>query len=222
MFTEFFSKKLMGGISLTIVTFCVGYAFALSRVKCEDFYGAVYFLTSQELQVEAGAEFIKWDGGAGYLLKSEEGECLAISVFFDEASAQKVQKRLCASGKKTNILQKGKEKLYFKGKEKAKSNFYMGALNLFKSYMHILENCIGGLEDGMTQEACKRMLKILEKQFAHSRRVYEDYKVFANVCLESKKAIKEMSEGIVYLKDLRYLLCWQAEKYIELCNAFSL
>jgi hypothetical protein len=222
MFTEFFSKKLMGGISLTIVTFCVGYAFALSRVKCEDFYGSVYFLTSQELQVEAGAEFIKWDGGAGYLLKSEEGECLAISVFFDEASAQKVQKRLCASGKKTNILQKGKQKLYFKGKEKAKSNFYIGALNLFKSYMHILEDCIGELEGGMTQEACKRMLKILEKQFAYSKRIYKEYNAFAAICLQSKNSIQEVCRDIVYLKDLRYLLCWQAEKYVELCNAFSL
>ena len=222
MFTEFFSKKLMGGISLTIVTFCVGYAFALSRVKCEDFYGAVYFLTSQELQVEAGAEFIKWDGGAGYFIKSEEEECLAISVFLDKTSAQRVQERLNGSGQKTNILKKGKEKLYFKGKEKKKSRVYISALNLLKSYLLLLEDCIGQLENGMTQEACKRILKTLEKQFAYSKRIYKEYNAFAAVCLQSKNSIQELRRDIVYLKDLRYLLCWQVEKYVELCNAFSL
>jgi hypothetical protein len=88
--------------------------------------------------------------------------------------------------------------------------------------MLLLEDCIGRLESGMTQEACKRILRVIERQFIYSKWRYNVYPSFAKVCSQSGESLREICAQTVYLKDLRYLLCWQAEKYVELCEAFSL
>lgn len=222
MFTEFFYRKIVGSISLTIVAICICYAFSLSRVKCVDFYGRVYYLVSENTKIEASTEFVRWEGGAGYLLENEGVEHVALSVFLDKSSAEKVQKRLEESGEKIVLVAKGKEKLYFKGKEKRIAGKYVSALKLLKTYILLLEDCIAKLENGMTQERCKQILKTLEKQFAYLQVNYFDYKDFADACAQFKESLRCLSEDTVYLKDLRYLLCWQTEKYVKLCEAFSL
>ena len=226
MLAEFFSKGIMRNVTCAItiifVVICTTYAVTLSKAKAIPFEVKVYFLVGQDMQVEAGAEFIKWNGGAGYLLECEGAQYAVISVFFDRGSAESVQERLRENGQKTEVLLEGRDTLYFKGKEKKNCAMYLSALSLFKNYMSVLENCIGRLENGMTQESCRRILTMLQKQFHYSARSFEGYTTFSKLCRQSEEWLEEVCKETIYLRDLRYLLCWQAEKYIKLCDDFSL
>ena len=99
---------------------------------------------------------------------------------------------------------------------------YLSALKLLKSYIELLDNCVIGLERGMTQEACKRILKILEKQFSYSQNVYKSYPSFKKICKTSAMELQRIFGDTVYVKDLRYLLCYQADAFSKLCSAFSI
>ena len=224
MLTEFFYKyritRVACWLSLFFVLACVGYAFSLSKAKEVNFEESVYFLVLEDARIEAGTEFVKWQGGAGYLLSLGEEEYVAISVFLNKESAEIVQKRLRENGQKTSLIKKGVQRLYFKGKEKRKASMYINALNLFKSYVHLLEDCIGRLENGLTQEGCKRILKTLEKQFCYAQKVYAGYPAFSHLCDKSSQELSKICEGIIYLKDLRYLLCYQIDVFFALCDVF--
>ena len=226
MLTEFFNgkfiKKLSCVLCVVLTLVCVVYAYAFTRVKSIVIDASFYFLVSDDTRVEAGAEFVKWDGGAGYLLEHDNARYVAFTVFLDEEKGEAVRKALEVKGKGVSLLQKGAKTLYFKGRKKSKTGLYISALRLFKSYIILLNDCIGRLESGMTQEACKRILKTLTRQFQHSAKAYNDYTAFAKVCMQSKVDLEHICQKTVYLKDLRFLLCWQAEKYVELCQAFSL
>ena len=226
MFAEFFCKKRMGCLACTVAiavfSICIGYAHSFLMIKSIEINEEFYFLISDDTHIEASAELVKWDGGAGYLLEEGGTRYVAITVFMDRASAEIVQQRLLTNGQRTSLLKRGTQKLYFKGKEKEKRELYVSALNLFKNYLVLLEDCITKLENGMTQEACKRILKTIERQFRCAQNLYAGYVAFKEVCGNTINDIVEICTHTVYLKDLRYLLCWQAEKYIQLCDSFAL
>lgn len=226
MLAEFFSKRIIRTfscvIAVTFVLICTGYAFALSRVKRVPFEWNVYFLVNQGMAVEAGAEFIKWNGGAGYLIEREGERYAAIHVFFDRSSAENVQNRLTESGQGASIISIGTHALYFKGNEKGHGELYVKALKLLKSYVYLVEDCIVRLENGMSQEACIRILKTITSQFKHAKTVYANYPQFGAVCKETVRELQSICCGTVYLKDLRFLLCYQTDSLIDLCSNFSI
>ncbi len=170
--------------------------------------------------MEAGAEFAKLEGGAGYLLCVEGREYVALSVYGSEEEGIAVQGNLLGEGKTTQLVCEEVSSLYFRGRERKNTDLYVNALRTFREYMSVLIGCISRLEKGGTQERCKDLLGILQRQFAYAREAFAGYGDFANVCEKSQGELQKMGEGTVYLKDLRYLLCWQAEQYVELCAAF--
>ena len=209
-------------VCATFILCCVSYAYQISQAESIVFAGKVYFLVSNDTRIEASAEFVKWDGGAGYLLEHEGSQYVAYTVFLDEKEGRSVQSKLTTKGKASSLLQTGSKTLYFKGKEKAKAKVYVNALNLLKSYIRLLSDCIGMLDNGMTQEASKRVLTILAKQLYCAKNNYSGYAAFAALCEKAEGDVLKICQGEVYLKDLRFLLCGLAEKYTKLCAAFSL
>ena len=226
MSAEFFYKRIIRHFSCVIafvfVVFCAGYAFTLSRIKRVAFSMKVYFLVEQGGSVEAGVEFVKWNGGAGYVIEYGGEIYVAINVFFDVGSAKKVQDRLAENGNASTILSQEIYTLYFEGGEKKTSALYVNALKQLKSYIFLLEDCIAKLENGMSQEACKRILKIIAAQFQQAQRIYADYPRFKVVCKQTEQQLQSIYNGTVYLKDLRFLLCYQADCLMRLCSAFSI
>ena len=226
MLAEFFYKKKFGcfvcAIVLTFIFGCVAYARYFVGIKSVDVDETFYFLVRKDAGIEASAELVRWDGGAGYFIEEGGSEYVAINVFLKKEEAELVQKRLSLKGASTTILQKRIQKLYFKGRKKEQATLYVAALNLFKSYMIVLEECITRLENGLTQEACKRILKTLEKQFRYVEKTCDGYLQMQKACSVISSVVSQMCSTTVYLKDLRYLLCWQAEKYIQLSGAFAL
>ncbi len=223
MSTKFFSKKresIAFGLSLACIVCALCYALTLCFFKRVDMGATFYFLTAEEEHVEAGAEFVKLEGGAGYLLEVDGEEYVALSVYDAEEEGERVRENLLKTGKKTKLVKAGVERLYFRGKERKNANLYVNALRLFQQYISVLSGYIDRLEEGLTQERCKELLRLLERQYARAEEDYAEYAAYAQTCRHTREELARAVEKTVYLKDLRYLLCWQAERYLQLCAAF--
>lgn len=227
MSTDFLYKKWLGasiGLLAFVFTFCsFAYAYVLSKARIEPSCGRVYFLVSQEANVEVGAHFAQWEGGAGYLFSYKEEDYVAMSVYFEETDGATVQAALLADGKETELLALGGDRLCFKScTQKKRANAYLGALRAFYGCLQVFGQGIALLEQS-TQEKTKTYYLPLERQFSYLGKEYEQsYPDFSKVCKDGALALRELSSQTLYVKDLRYLLCELSEKYVTLTSAFSL
>ena len=65
-------------------------------------------------------------------------------------------------------------------------------------------------------------VKTLAAQYEYTSEVYVEYLGFNEVCKQSAEELQSICRGTVYLKDLRYLLCYQTDNFLKLCSAFSI
>ncbi len=217
MSTDFF-KRFSCALAMLFVAATLVYAACVGSAKAVDVSIAFYFLVSEDTRVEAGAEFIKLDGGAGYLL----AEGVALSVYRKKEEGISVQAGLSESGKRTTLIEKEVKKLYFCGMQKRNYKTFLSAIELYDGCISVLDECISRLEKGMTQEACRRILTHLRRQFAQAGKLYRGYSEFAALCKREEENLATFEDGNVYGRDLRYLLCAQAESLLELCDAFTI
>ena len=226
MSTDTFFKKVISNFAAAVLLlFCMlscTYAGVVASAQSVEVNGRFYFLVTDDTKVEVGAEFAKLEGGAGYLIEHDGREYVTLAVYLDEEEGLAVQSNLKKAGKTTSLLQKSVSTLYFKGREKKQHTFLVGGLNTLKSYVCVLRNVIDYLAEGLSQEGCKSLLKTLVRQYQHAKEYYREYEELSETFDKSAQQLFTYLDGVVYLKDLRYLLCWQAEKYIALCGEFSL
>ncbi len=217
-------KWIVFAVTLGVTFGAFAYAKTLSTVETVALNAEFYYLVSEDMQMEAGAEFVRLDGGAGYLLTNGDEEYVALSVYLKERDGVTVLENLKNNGKTGRILGRKVDKLYLKTTEQKKqASLYQGAFQSLYGCMQVLEECIFRLEKGMTQESCKRLLNTLKKQVVYLEKEYEgEFEKCASVCKEAKTCLTEMVSNTVYLKDLRYLACFLAEEYVSLANVFSL
>lgn len=227
MSTVFLCKKfyeMVVGILAFIFTFCMfSYAYFFASARVEDVDGYVYFLVSKETNVEVGAHFSRWEGGAGYLLTHNHNVYVATSVYFSEADGVAVQTALLANGKHVQVLKLGQDKLYFKSyKQKKGANIYLDALRIFYGYLQVFGRGITLLEEG-TQEQATEYYQPLQRQLSFLGEKYKGiYPAFSKVCVKGAIALRELGSKTLYVQDLRYFLCGLSEEYVALTSAFSL
>lgn len=224
MTTVFFVKKLLYrlciGILLGIVFTVLSYTVYLAQEKTVWVGKGFYFLVSADVHIEAATHSARLDGGAGYLLENKGETYVAYSVYLNEADVKAVQQNIDAD---IALIKRKIGTLSFKGKEKRKEKLYIGAFNTLYNCIEIISKSISMLERGATQEACKRILFLLERQFGYMASTYqENYASFSNVCANIQKSINALLENTVFCKDLRYVLCEACEGYIQLASQFSL
>ncbi len=211
-------RNVMQFMPILVVVVVLVYAWWIGRMQTVEINTNFYFLVSQNTHVETSTELVKLDGGAGYLLKDLDCEYVAFSVYRSREEGEIAQKNLTDKGANAILLQKGAQRLAFRGVDKIKMDAYISALNTFNAYMGVLDECIYRLERGMTQEAGKRLLGILKRQYQGAEKSFAEYVKFADICQQSTEWIKRFCTDVLYTKDLRYLQCWQAEQYLALCE----
>ena len=134
-----------------------------------------HFLVSEEKSVEAGAEIMKLEGGAGYILRYKDKEYAVLSVYLSQEDALSVQEVLSLQNKRAHLLCLSTKSLCFRGKRlRKKVSLYMGALQTFYAYLVLLEENITRLEVGLTQEKSKGLLTGLKRQLSYISEVYAD------------------------------------------------
>lgn len=227
MATDFFYRKLWkitAGIAAVFFTaFCFVYALFLNRAKAVEMRVGFFYLVREEMNVEVGVEFVKLEGGAGYLLRQDGKDYVVLSVYLKEKDALAVQASM-SQGKDAQLLYVGVGTLYFKSaKQKKNAAVYVGALQTFREYMEVFSAAIAQLEDGATQESVKRILLPLSRQCTYLSREYaEIYPDFSSVCQRCAKRIEQYCTKILFVGDLRYELCGMTEDYLALANKFSI
>ncbi len=225
MQTDFFAKKLyLAAVGIALAFFTLStllYAAFLWQAQSVWVGHSFYFLLSSTEHIEAGVYDAQWKGGAGYLLEHEGKEYVTLSVYLHEEEGVAVQNSMAES---TRLLQIDVGQLYFKTcEEKKKATLYQDALNCLHSCMEVLDGEINRLANGATQQSTLRILDILWRQLNYLSAVYaDDFPKYAQACKCASKQLNDILSNVVYVKDLRYLLCDMTASYLQICGDFSL
>ncbi|MBE5744548.1 MAG: hypothetical protein E7355_00210 [Clostridiales bacterium] len=225
MSADFFKKRTIA-ITAGVAVFCVIigiclYARYLDRATVEAFSQNYYFLVSDSTHVEASTHQIVLNGGAGYSMYENGRQYIAFASYLTATEAENVQKNI---QDETQIITLSAKNLYFKKrKDKKNKKKIVGAFQTLSNCITVLNQEIVRLETGATQESCKRILKILEKQFRYMSKTYDGvFPSCAAVCQKAVTDLVEIGNETVYTSSLRSLQCELCCSYIRLAKEFSL
>ena len=222
--TASFLKRIGVGALTFFFCLCGIYTWKLSKIKVYSFQVFYYYLVTDDLRVDAGAEFVRLEGGAGYLIEQNGREYVALNVYTNKGAGEQVRENLTEQCKSTYLKEIGVKKLYFWEKnDKRNADIYISALKCLQGDIALLETCGNLLEKGETQEQCKGLLKTLSQQMAFQGKKNERrYKAFSKLCERVTEKIERLLKGILYTKDVRYLLCETVDEYINLAKKFKI
>ena len=220
------SKRILG-VSLGTICVCFTlfsffYAGILVNVEAVQTGREFYFLVSKSAHVEVSAHIARLQGGAGYSLSCNRGAYAAYAVYFSLEESANALQTLQDSETEAQIIEVNANPLYTKGGNTQKEEI-KGAFNCLYAYMQILQSEISRLEKGATQESSKRILSALERQFDYlAKNTLTSISGFSNVCKNAQTCLLEWINDVVYVKDLRYLLCELSVAYVDLSRNFEL
>ncbi len=229
MLTDFLRKKqfyhlALSVVSLTFVLISVLYAYSITTVKSVFVGKNFYFLISESTHIEASTHFVSKNGGAGYLLEENQREYVAFSVYLNEEQGENVLSSMKREGEQTALLALTSSNLYFKTHtQKANAEEIKGAFSSLYGCIEVLNKEIVRLDKGATQQSSKRLLEMLQRQFAYMEKKYKkSFPKFAQVCKDGSEQLIKIISDIVYVGDLRYLECSLCVSFVDLTKKFSL
>lgn len=182
-----------------------------------------YFLVKdcEETTVTAVTGDIYSAGGAGYLLEGDNA--VAVACYFKESSAESVRKNLEEKGTETRLVVKSPAELTLRGGRAAYKKQIESNLETVDSFAHILYETANGLERSeLSQKEAKAALggvvSSLKGLIASNG---EDIFSLWNVALkEAERKGSELSGGLLFSKDLRYLQTMLCDKTVNMTNYF--
>ncbi len=193
----------VGGQGYARVNFSKSYYFVVK--DCEKTTGDIYSA-----------------GGAGYFL--ERDNAVAIACYFKEASAESVRKNLEEKGTETRLVVHSPENLVLRGSKSAYKQQIEGNLETVDSIAHILYDTANGLERSeLSQKQAKAALGGVVSSLkglieANSGNLFALW----NAALkEAERKGTELSGGILFAKDLRYLQTMLCDKSVSVTKYFS-
>ena len=198
------------------------YAQFLSGVQSVDVTKNFYFLVLDSTHIEVSTHQTQTLGGAGFLLNENRQDYVVLSVYLKSDEGERVLDSVLQTAKNAKLVTIKSGNLYFKTLfDKQKADFYVGAFDTLYSLIEVLNNEISRLDKGATQESSKRILGIYQKQFTYLQKKYQEgFSAFSSVCGRASKELFKIMDGIVYAKDLRYLLCELCVAYTDLSKEF--
>ena len=182
-----------------------------------------YFLVDTSVNVQASTYGAQSVGGAGYLLTVEKNIGVAYSVYFTEEESQQAKNSLQTSYANVSVWIISAPDIYLKKrKAKALAEKIEGAFESFYNNMQVLNAQTSRLEDGGTQQSCVRILNILASNFAYLGLEYKTVlPAYAKRCDEVGSVLRTLTNGIIYVRELRYLLCELCVSYVQFCEEYS-
>ena len=225
MSTDFIFKRIFSyGMAFLFVFFLVCSTAYFQNAKKEYVALQYFYLVHEDVYTQAGAMNAYQEGGAAYLLRENGKDCLALSVYTNEQSAQAVLSAFSYMDKEVRVIEKRVNELYFKTKkEKELSKLYTNGLQSFDECIHVLEECIFNLDKGLSQEKSGEILKILNRQLQYMGKRYRaDFKRLSKACFKISEGLTAACGSVIMANDLRYLLCEMAEQCLLSAKEFSL
>ena len=213
-----------GVLSVTFTFSAFFYAKTIEGASAVGTERNFYFLVAEGGSVEVSTQTIGLQGGAGYSLLYEDGVYAAYSVYFSEDESKVAQGSVEKTGEHAEIVVVTSKPLYLKTeKQKKHATTISGAFESLYGCMQVLHGEIARLERGATQESSKRILQTLSRQFSFLAKEYEKTIAgYKKACKNAEERLLEVTKGVVYAKDLRYILCELSVAYANLSKNFSL
>lgn len=213
----------VGTLLLCFNVGCLLFSLQLLKAKRVDVANTFYFLVSNSTHIQASTHETEIIGGAGYLLETQEREYATFSVYLSEKKAERARTALSERNVSAETLPVSVGEIWLKTKqEKKNAKVYRSAFELLDNFLQVLDGQIVRLTVGGTQESVKGVLEILKKQFVYTEKEYEKiFPEFSKLCRHTVKSLEEKLDGIVYAKDLRYLLCELCVGYAQMAGNFS-
>lgn len=216
-----FYRRIALFFSAIIFCFSILYTFVLLNVQTVYVEKSFYFLVCENVHIQASTYETQLLGGAGYLLRTEEQDFVAVSVYLSEENAALIQKQVLLP---TRIIALNSCKLYLKNvREKRLQAQLQNAFSCLGDCIELLNGEIVRIDKGATQETSKRILQTLcgnlfylEKQYA------ETLPTFSRVFQQSREQLENVVGQIIYAQDLRYTLCFLCDCYVKLGEEYSL
>lgn len=211
-------------VFIAAIVFCIaavavgGQSFA--RVSFSKSY---YFLikSCEETSVVAVSGDVYAAGGAGYYMEGENA--VAIACYFKETSAQSVQRNLESKGTETELIKREAEDLVLRGKKSEYKGQIESNLETVDQLAHILYDTANGLERSeLTQKQAKTSVEGVAASLKGLRDGNEDefFSGWNMGLLEAERRAKELAQGLLFAKDLRYLQAMLCDKTVRMANYF--
>lgn len=224
MSTFFLRKKVFFSLFVffiyTFIAISLFYAERIKNVQAYDLNQTFYFLVHTNENVEVGAYTVPLNGGAGYLLQTSSGETVAYTVYTKYSDAERGQNNVSDSAIECIDV----STVYFKTKkEKHNAQKFLGVMRSLYGCIEVLQAEINRLSKGATQESSKRVLKDLKGVFDRLTEESEkDSPKITRLCEKTAERLQRNIDGVVYCKDLRYILCDLCFSYVKIASEFSL
>lgn len=208
---------MTAGLVLFVAIGGQGYA----RVNFSKEY---YFLVkdAEETTVTAVSGDIYSAGGAGYFLEGDNA--VAIACYFKETSAESVRKNLEEKGTEMRLIVKSSSDLVLRGSKCEYKKLIESNLETVDHFAHILYDTANGLERSeLTQHEAKAALNGVVSSL-RGLIASNEGDVFSlwNVALkEAERRGSELSEGLLFAKDLRYMQTMLCDKAVNFTNYFA-
>ena len=219
MRTDFFCKKVQVLRIFSLFVLILMALLLYSRIKkapALNYSASFYFIVSEELNIEASTELIKFGGGAGYLIQKGAREYVALNVYLDKIEAENVCERLTSAGNKVEILVFEKSITSMAGMAKNTQKYYAGGLSSLKSCISVLSQTINLLDKGLSQERACAILQDLARQLSYLANEYTQYEKFSLACNNFSRRIRLECQEVLYAAKLRFILCDCAVGYLQL------
>ena len=211
-------------VSVGLAYVSIAYANTFTTAQTVVLDKELYYLVDESTHTQAVSSFAQLQGGAGYVLETPTREYVAYSMYFDKSESETAQTSLLAQDVKTTMHVVCVDTLTFRTREeKRRVSTVISAFSCLDGCMQVLNQEIGRLENGATQQSSKRILTTLIDQFSHLQTQYQtSYPAFALTCKNAKVQLQSCISEIVYVKDLRYVLCDLGVAYANLGKEFTL
>ncbi len=226
-FLLYLKKAVLCFIIIVTVGFAysaIAYANVFTTAQTVAIDKEFYYLVDESTHTQAVGSFAQLQGGAGYLLDGNTREYVAYSVYFNKQDGEAAKKALLEYQTQPILHVISIQSLVFKTpKEKRRAPIVINAFSCLDGCMQVLNREIARLDNGATQQSSKRILSTLIDQFAYLEREYKtSYPAFSNICKNAQMQLQPCVADIIYVKDLRYILCDLGVAYKQLSEEFAL
>ena len=222
--------KKLSAVALGVVVFFAAILFCIAAVAVGgqhfarvSFSKSYYFLVKSctETSVVAVSSDVYAAGGAGYYMEGENA--VAIACYFKETSAQSVQRNLQSKGTETELIERTAEDLILRGKKSEYKEQIESNLNTVDQLAHILYDTANGLERSeLSQKQAKASVESVASSLKGLREGNAD-EIFSSWNLglmEAERRAKELTQGLLFAKDLRYLQAMLCDKTVRMAKYF--
>ncbi len=206
------------GVFLATVVLFVGVFCLYRRDRVTvAFRGEYYFLVQdcEDTTASAVAGQVYFSGGAGYLVESGGESCVALACYFRKTDAERILGMMEERGIFCRILTLAAEEFALEGQNAAQKSRVEGNLETVETCAYILYDAANGLERAdLTQEEARAAVKGVVSSLKGLREGNAGalYDLWNPRLFSAEKRGEEISGGILFAKDLRYL-------QTELCMA---